>query len=212
MGDITFWCILHNARLWAASGQSALESARVLVISASATSTSILKNLVLPGIGHFTILDPENVNAEDAGNNFFLDGPDSIGKSRAEEAVRLLQELNESVEGFADTSVCRFQFLLDSYACSSDSFRSCTNEIFPSQDLQTRLADTSYLASYSIVIAHNLSYNLVNSLSKRLWSDPSLPPLIVVRSAGFLADFYIQIHEHTSMSILHAFMSSRCFR
>lgn len=94
-----------SSRLWAASGQNALESARILVISASATSTSILKNLVLPGIGHFTVLDPELVTQEDAGNNFFLEGPDSIGKSRAQEAVRLLRELNESVEGDADTSV-----------------------------------------------------------------------------------------------------------
>lgn len=91
--------------MWAASGQNALESARVLVVSASATSTSILKNLVLPGVGHFTILDPETATQEDAGNNFFLEGPDSVGKSRAEEAVRLLLELNESVEGVADTRV-----------------------------------------------------------------------------------------------------------
>lgn len=95
----------YSSSLWAASGQNALESARILVISASATSTSILKNLVLPGIGHFTILDPELVTQEDAGNNFFLEGPDSIGKSRAQEAVRLLRELNDSVEGNADTSV-----------------------------------------------------------------------------------------------------------
>ena len=92
--------------LWATSGQSALESSRVLVISASATSTSILKNLVLPGIGHFTILDSEITSQEDVGNNFFLEGPDSIGKPRAREAVRLLRELNESVEGIADTNVC----------------------------------------------------------------------------------------------------------
>ena len=94
--------------LWAASGQSALESSRILVVSASATSTSILKNLVLPGIGHFTILDPELVTPEDAGNNFFLEGMDSVGKSRAEEAVRLLREMNDSVSGEANTGVsCR---------------------------------------------------------------------------------------------------------
>ena len=95
----------YNFSLWAASGQNALESARVLVVNGSATSTSILKNLVLPGIGHFTILDAEMATPEDAGNNFFLEGPDSVGKSRAEEEVRLLLELNESVEGVADTRV-----------------------------------------------------------------------------------------------------------
>ncbi|KAI5119549.1 hypothetical protein M0805_008535 [Coniferiporia weirii] len=158
----------RQLRLWAASGQSALESARVLVVSASATSTSILKNLVLPGIGHFTILDPDVVSQEDAGNNFFFEGPDSVGKSRAQEAVRLLRELNESVEGAPDAGY-----------------------------LAERLADASYLSSFSLIIVHNLSATLLDALSKLLWSDPSLPPLIVVRSAGFLAEFFIQIHEHT---------------
>lgn len=96
---------LCGIRLWAASGQNALESSRILVISASATSTSVLKNLVLPGIGHFTILDPELATHEDVGNNFFLEGLQSLGKPRAEEAVRLLCELNDSVEGKANLSV-----------------------------------------------------------------------------------------------------------
>lgn len=105
--EINRKCVLYLlfVRLWAASGQSALESAHVLVLSSSATSTSILKNLVLPGVGNFTILDSGKATAEDVGNNFFLDGPDSIGKYRAEEAVRLLKELNENVSGTADTRV-----------------------------------------------------------------------------------------------------------
>ena len=77
----------------------------MLVISASATSTSVLKNLVLPGVGHFTILDPEKVSEVDAGNNFFFEGAESIGKNRAEEATRLLLEMNESVDGTADVRV-----------------------------------------------------------------------------------------------------------
>lgn len=95
------------------------------MISASATSTSILKNLVLPGVGHFTILDPDNVTPEDAGNNFFLEGLESVGKSRANEAVRLLNELNDGVEGAANTAVRLFlplytQMLL---TCSPESGR-----------------------------------------------------------------------------------------
>ncbi len=77
---------------------------RILVLSSSATSTSILKNLVLPGIGHFTILDDAITSTADAGNNFFLEGPSSIGKHRASEAVRLLAELNDGVTGEAVTS------------------------------------------------------------------------------------------------------------
>ncbi|CAA7262494.1 unnamed protein product [Cyclocybe aegerita] len=159
----------RQLRLWAASGQSALESSRLLVISGTATSTSILKNLVLPGIGHFTILDPRKVTPEDAGNNFFLEGPSSIGKSRAEEAVRLLCELNDGVEGKADLR--SLEEVLDK--------------------------DKEWLTEFSLVIAHNLEGGLLERLSKLLWEDESYPTLAIVRSSGFLAEFYIQYHEHT---------------
>lgn len=158
----------RQLRLWAASGQAALESSRILVISASATSTSILKNLVLPGIGHFTIIDDKSVSSQDAGNNFFLNGYHSVGKSRAREAVTLLCELNDSVEGRADTSNfdSRFQ------------------------------SDPSFLNSFTLVIAHNLYPAALEKLSDYLWSDPAYPTLMVVRSAGYLAEFFIQFHEH----------------
>ena len=99
----------HNSfsivfRLWAASGQAALESSRVLVIGSSATLTSVLKNLVLPGIGHYTILDNGKATPADIGNNFFLE-ENSLGKSRAEECVRLLGEMNDSVNGSARIGV-----------------------------------------------------------------------------------------------------------
>ena len=57
-----------------------------------------LKNLVLPGIGGFTIVDPATVTETDLGVNFFLE-EESLGKSRAEETCRLLRELNPDVEG-----------------------------------------------------------------------------------------------------------------
>ncbi|KAH7923031.1 hypothetical protein BV22DRAFT_1130938 [Leucogyrophana mollusca] len=159
----------RQLRLWAATGQSALESSRVLVISGSATSTSILKNLVLPGIGHFTILDHESVSPADAGNNFFLEGLRSIGKPRADEAVRLLSELNDGVEGKADKRT--LESILES--------------------------EPEWLTSFTLVIAHNIHPLLLGKLSSLLWNDSTYPPLMVVRSAGFLAEFFIQFHEHT---------------
>ncbi|KAI0788968.1 hypothetical protein BC629DRAFT_470320 [Irpex lacteus] len=160
----------RQLRLWAASGQAALESARILLTSASATSTSILKNLVLPGIGHFTILDASLTTPADAGNNFFLNGHHSVGKYRAEEAVPLLRELNESVEGVADTRDLK--------------------EVLESQE------GREWVRGFSLVIAHNLEKETLEKLASLLWEEPTNPPLIVVRSAGFLADFYIQVHEH----------------
>jgi amyloid beta precursor protein binding protein 1 len=175
-------------RLWAASGQAALESSKVLVISASATSTSILKNLVLPGIGQFTIIDDKATTPEDAGNNFFLNGHHSIGKLRAEEAVACLRELNDGVEGISDTSNFERRFN----------------------------ADPSFLAAYTIVIAHNLHPTLLDKVAEFLWTDPLLPTLIVVRSAGFLAEFFIQFHEHHGgseiQSYMHIFSSTFSYR
>ncbi|KJE88986.1 ThiF family protein [Capsaspora owczarzaki ATCC 30864] len=88
----------RQLRLWGDHGQAALESARVCLINGSATGTEILKNLVLPGIGSFTVIDSEKVSGADVGNNFFLDA-DSIGQSRARVVTELLQELNTDVSG-----------------------------------------------------------------------------------------------------------------
>lgn len=100
----------RQLRLWAASGQKALEESRVLLVSSdgpwSKQSTGVsgvvgvetLKNLVLPGIGGFTIVDPATVTEADLGVNFFLE-EESLGKSRASETCRLLKELNPDVEG-----------------------------------------------------------------------------------------------------------------
>ncbi|ORZ36950.1 hypothetical protein BCR44DRAFT_1431168 [Catenaria anguillulae PL171] len=61
----------RQLRLWQAHGQAALERAHVCLVNATATGTEILKNLVLPGIGAFTIVDGANVTLNDVGNNFF---------------------------------------------------------------------------------------------------------------------------------------------
>ena len=113
-------------------------------------------------------MDDKAVTPEDAGNNFFLNGHHSIGKSRAEEAVACLRELNDGVEGISDTSNFERRFN----------------------------SDPSFLAAYTTVIAHNLHPTLLDKVAEFLWTNPSLPTLIVVRSAGFLAEFFIQFHEH----------------
>lgn len=163
---------LQECSLWAASGQSALENARILVISGTATSTSILKNLVLPGIGHFTILDNQLVTPQDAGINFFLNGLNSVGKSRAKEATRLLGELNEDVQVEADER--------------------SLEEVLGSEE------GIKWVKAFTLVIAHNLDKTPLERLASLLWEDEAAARLVVVRSAGFLAEFHIQYKEHTS--------------
>ncbi|KAL6045048.1 NEDD8-activating enzyme E1 regulatory subunit [Balamuthia mandrillaris] len=88
----------RQLRLWGEEGQIALEDAHICLINAGAIGTEILKNLVLPGVGNFTILDGNKVEAADLGNNFFLDFA-SLGQPRAVRTTELLKELNEWVNG-----------------------------------------------------------------------------------------------------------------
>lgn len=97
----------RQLRLWAAAGQRALEEAHVLVVvgghsgsNSSVTGVEALKNLVLPSVGQFTVADSATVTEADLGVNFFLEA-ESLGKSRADETKRLLEELNPDVTGHA---------------------------------------------------------------------------------------------------------------
>ncbi len=92
----------RQLRLWAASGQQALEDSKVLLLNSGpgVVGVETLKNLLLPGVGNFTIVDEAEVSEKDLGVNFFLE-EESLGKSRAEETCKYLQELNPEVTGNA---------------------------------------------------------------------------------------------------------------
>ena len=88
----------RQLRLWGEHGQAAMEDCSICMINGTGTGTETLKNLVLPGIGSFTVVDGGDVTERDLGNNFFLEQA-SLGKKRAECATELLMELNEHVSG-----------------------------------------------------------------------------------------------------------------
>ena len=108
----------RQLRLWAASGQLALENAHVLLLNdgPGVVGVETLKNLILPSIGNFTIVDSSKVQEEDLGVNFFL-SEDSLGKSRAEESCRFLRELNPDVNGHAVKEVSDLNVLDYSSVC-----------------------------------------------------------------------------------------------
>ncbi|GLA76544.1 hypothetical protein AtubIFM55763_008123 [Aspergillus tubingensis] len=168
----------RQLRLWAASGQQALEESRVLLVNSDepwgkhntgvsgVVGVETLKNLVLPGVGGFTIVDPAVVTEPDLGVNFFLE-EESLGKSRAEETCRLLRELNPDVDG---------------------SFYTKTEH----KSISELLKDPEFLPQHKLV--------LVSGPVKR----PSLEaickaakefgiPVIYTRSVGFYSTFSIQL-------------------
>ncbi|KAJ6164735.1 hypothetical protein N7470_003407 [Penicillium chermesinum] len=164
----------RQLRLWAATGQQALEDARVLLVNSDGALGSsgvgvtgvagveALKNLVLPGVGGFTIVDPETVTEADLGVNFFLEEV-SLGKSRADETCRLLRELNPDVQGY-------------SY----------------SKPISSLLKDDDFLPRYNLVV--------ISGPTKRSTLDPLIQkcqgldiPVLYTHSVGFTASFSLQL-------------------
>lgn len=96
----------RQLRLWGATGQVALENSHILLINSGPGVVGIetLKNLVLPGIGNFTIQDSTVVSEADLGVNFFLE-EEHLGGFRAEHTCNLLKELNPDVIGSFITEV-----------------------------------------------------------------------------------------------------------
>ena len=138
----------RQLRLWGDHGQNALESSNICLVNASATGTEILKNLVLPGIGSFTIIDNKRVAQSDTGNNFFVT-LDLIGANRGAVALSLLQELNSDVKG----------------KNIDDDFESIL------------LSTPDFFSRYSVVVATELSEEKLLHLSQVLWKS-STPLLV----------------------------------
>ncbi len=88
----------RQIRLWGGHGQRMLSNSSVLLLNATGAGTETLKNLILPAVGHFTVVDHESVSERDCGNNFFVT-VESIGQPRAQVTAELLKELNPDVRG-----------------------------------------------------------------------------------------------------------------
>ena len=92
----------RQLRIWGPHGQRRLEDARVCVLNGGPCGSEALKNLVLGGIGSFTLIDDATVTDEDFGKNYLVDA-EGYGKPLAHVVCRLLEELNENVHGTAVT-------------------------------------------------------------------------------------------------------------
>ncbi|KAL1869986.1 hypothetical protein VTK73DRAFT_2880 [Phialemonium thermophilum] len=156
----------RQLRLWAASGQEALESANILLLNSGpgAVGVETLKNLVLPGIGRFTILDDSFVTDADLGVNFFLDDS-CIGKSRAQCCTELLLELNPEVKG-------------DWLPKAQESLK--LEETLASSPTYTAILFTCPIRPENLAILRN-------------YKEKHRTPLVGVHSAGFYSYFQVDL-------------------
>ncbi|KAH3679350.1 hypothetical protein WICMUC_001090 [Wickerhamomyces mucosus] len=89
----------RQLRLWQSSGQSNLENSNILIISPNLSSLELIKNLILPGLGSFTILDSKDnlIQDIDLSNNFYINEED-LGKPKAKIFAQNLNEFNHDVK------------------------------------------------------------------------------------------------------------------
>lgn len=88
----------RQMRLWGGHGQRNLEEAHICVLGAGPSASETLKNLVLPNVGQFTLVDNQKVTERDLGNNFFVTEND-LNNSRAKAVTNWLVEMNDGVKG-----------------------------------------------------------------------------------------------------------------
>lgn len=158
----------RQLRLWETSGQLRLELSHICLVNATSTGSELLKNLILPGIGKFTIIDDGVVTQERISGNFFLLKQD-IGKQLALSLCGKLNELNSDVKG---NSMCK----------SLESVLESEPQTFWSQ--------------FSIVaISDYTPAPQLKALKDILWSQRI--PLIVVNTVGFYGSLHLITSETT---------------
>lgn len=98
----------RQLRLWGAHGQKALAYAHIILLGTSSSISETLKNLALPGIGQFTIVDDAQVQLADFGHDFFVTRED-FGRPKCQVICEMMMEMNPDVQGhFRIQSVDQF--------------------------------------------------------------------------------------------------------
>ncbi|GAB0493081.1 hypothetical protein MMPV_004353 [Pyropia vietnamensis] len=163
----------RQIRLWGEAGQRRLEAAAVCVVTASATGTETLKNLVLPGIGAFTLVDGTTVTARDYGANFFLT-PDAapVGAPKAAAAVTALGELNAAAVGTARTE--ELASLLNGDGEGGPALDNADGDA----------AAASFVSAFTVVVATQMGegHPALRRLARACWTTGV--PLVVARAYG----------------------------
>lgn len=99
----------RQLRLWEDGGQSRIEKAHIHLLHLTPTITEILKNLVLAGIGSYSVdslVFNRVIREEDSDSNFFLP-PDQIGQLVGNVIIFQMQQLNCSVQFFKDYDLAK---------------------------------------------------------------------------------------------------------
>ncbi|KAH3677269.1 hypothetical protein WICPIJ_008984 [Wickerhamomyces pijperi] len=205
----------RQLRLWQSSGQSNLEHSRIVLVSPNLASLELMKNLILPGLGHFTILDSEEnvITEEDLSNNFYIT-EDQLGLSKAEVFASNLNELNldsthevVKIEGTVQDFLASDD-LSDKFPWNSYDFI-VANWQFPSLiDLVQGLSNTSLIVVNSLSFFGTLrifqkSYKFIETHSEKMLDLRLLNPWKELTDYSDSIDLEaLDLQEHSQIPFL----------
>jgi len=149
----------RQMRLWGGHGQKNIEESHICVLGSGATASESLKNLVLPNIGEFTIVDDAVVSAADLGNNFFVT-QDMVGQSRAEVVKNNMLEMNDTVKGHHE-AVAVSSLLTDEKLSFFDKFNIVVSTQMYGADVETL---ATYLQTKNIPLIIARTNGLMGSI------------------------------------------------
>lgn len=159
----------RQLRLWAINGQRKLEDSNICLLNSSTVGCEILKNLILPNIGSFTIIDDKIVQENDLSSNFYLE-LESVGKSKAECCSKMLNELNTTV----------------GHEC-----------IIKSVDQIIENKGDEFWRSFDLIICTEL--RRINSFEKLVCSIKGKVPMLICDTLGFYGILKIMTTDRTIM-------------
>lgn len=173
----------RQLRLWGSNGQKLLSESCVVLVNATAVGTETVKNLVLPGIGSFHIIDDcesiagSSLAADEPFSNFFVFDCNG-GRTRAQIARDHLLELNPDVKGGF------------TYVPSLEE-----------ADFNQILHDISKEHGHGrlLVIGADVPPAVSMALSEVCWKPPfssSSIPLLLVKSYGLIGSVRVQTPYH----------------
>mmetsp|Transcript_14646 Transcript_14646/g.15344 ORF Transcript_14646/g.15344 Transcript_14646/m.15344 type:complete len:613 (-) Transcript_14646:64-1902(-) len=173
----------RQLRLWGSNGQRLLMNSHILLINSVSVGTETLKNLVLPGLGSFTILDNQKISYNDITNNFFT----SI--TRINQQDQQEEEEEEDHESNNNNNNLRGQIAMEYLTEMNPDVKG----YYLNSTLEIELEiDPLFLKKFSLVIVANPIPSISKLVSNSCW-ELSVP-LIIVRSYGFIGSYRFQVH------------------
>lgn len=186
----------RQIRLWGFDAQRRLQSGQVLLVELTGVQTEIAKNLVLAGVGHVTLLGNHKPQPRHLATQFLVrcedDGAEP--KSREEEALPRLHELNPRVDIHAETGslfdgrdlesfLSRFQLVcLSSVVDFTQEQLEQLDDICRRKAISFVIADVAGMLGFSIIDTDGHRFGKPDSL--QTWKCSSLPGLLAANWTG----------------------------